>query len=1232
MTTLEPGILDAAISCLQESVGLTPDGHPDKPGYLNNLGNALQTRFSHLGGLDDLESAIVVKRKARKAVDLTPDSHPDKPACLNSLGTALVARFNRLGGLNDLESAIVVKRKAVDLTPDDHPHKPLYLNNIGNTLGTRFKRLGGLDDLESAMVVIRKAVDLTPDGHPDKPACLNNLGITIQTRFERLGGLDDLKSAIVVKRKAVDLTPDGHPDKPKCLNSLGNALVARFDRLGGLNDLESAIVVKHKAVDLTPDGHPDKPGCLNSLGITIHTRFGRLGGLDDLESAIVFKHHAVDLTPDGHPDKPGYLNNLGIALSTRFDRLGSLDDLESAIVVKCKAVDLTPDGHPDKPGCLNNLGSALKARFNRLGNLDDLKSAIAVKREAVDLTPDGHPDKPVRLNSLGIALQARFNRLGGLDDLESAIVVNRKAVDLTPDGHPDKPGQLNNLGIALEARFDRLGGLDDLESAIVVKRKAVDLTPDSHPDKPVYFNSLGTALKTRFDRLGGLDDLESAIVVKRKSVDLTPDGHPDKPKCLSNLGIALQARFNRLGGLNDLESAIVVKREAVDLTPDSHPDKPSQLNNLGSALQTRFSRLGSLDDLKSAIVDNHQAVNLTPDDDPRKPGQLVCLGRGYLHRYKTTLNPEDLKLAFNALMLAANQESGPPSDRFQAIKLCIFIRHLQILFGHAAYEDLMNDFDRAFSLIPQVAWLGTSISQRYTVLSSIGEVVSHAVAVAIQTGNLSRAIEWLDEGRSVVWGQLLQLRNPVDDLRSQHPDLADKLQSLSHNLEVAGHDRASGNNIRSGHMIVQDQVSVRVKLAQDYQDLLRHIREQDGFKNFLLPKTLAELIPLQRTDGPVIIINVHQVYDHGDALVVYGSAEPIIHVPLPKLTFKLAEGLRLCITQSLKKAGVRMREATEDRVADSGPPDDRGAFAYKFERSADSQIADVLEVLWLCIVQPILERIEGKLADSTITDTPHITWCPTGPLAFLPIHAAGIYGRRGMPGDGMKLSDTVVSSYTPTLSALLRPPHMFADGWPSMKALVVSQPDTPDMSKLPGVLSEVAQIEKHLGSQIKHLDDKGATVKAVLDAMNEDHCQVIHLACHGLQNTEDPTKSAFTLYDGNLTLSRLMSSKLRNAELAFLSACQTSTGDEKLPEEAVHLAAGMLAVGFKSVIGTMWSIGDQDAPIIADEVYRQLKENCVPGDGRLKTAYALHEAAKVLREKVGESNIVRWAPYVHFGI
>jgi CHAT domain-containing protein len=50
--------------------------------------------------------------------------------------------------------------------------------------------------------------------------------------------------------------------------------------------------------------------------------------------------------------------------------------------------------------------------------------------------------------------------------------------------------------------------------------------------------------------------------------------------------------------------------------------------------------------------------------------------------------------------------------------------------------------------------------------------------------------------------------------------------------------------------------------------------------------------------------------------------------------------------------------------------------------------------------------------------------------------------------------------------------------------------------------------------------------------------------------------------DGHLEVLEIMKQKIPNADLAFLSACQTSTGDEKLPDEAVHLAAGMLAAGY----------------------------------------------------------------------
>jgi CHAT domain-containing protein len=83
---------------------------------------------------------------------------------------------------------------------------------------------------------------------------------------------------------------------------------------------------------------------------------------------------------------------------------------------------------------------------------------------------------------------------------------------------------------------------------------------------------------------------------------------------------------------------------------------------------------------------------------------------------------------------------------------------------------------------------------------------------------------------------------------------------------------------------------------------------------------------------------------------------------------------------------------------------------------------------------------------------------------------------------------------------------------------------------------------------------------------------IVHLACHGIQDIGDATQSGFCLGDGRLTIAKLMELKLDDAFLAFLSACETAKGDKEQPDQAIHLAAAMLFSGFKSVIATMWYV------------------------------------------------------------
>lgn len=152
-----------------------------------------------------------------------------------------------------------------------------------------------------------------------------------------------------------------------------------------------------------------------------------------------------------------------------------------------------------------------------------------------------------------------------------------------------------------------------------------------------------------------------------------------------------------------------------------------------------------------------------------------------------------------------------------------------------------------------------------------------------------------------------------------------------------------------------------------------------------------------------------------------------------------------------------------------------------------------------------------------------------------------------------------------------------------------------------------------------------ATVERVLRGMQDTNW--VHLACHGQQCTGDPMKSGILLHDKILELSDIVKHALPKAEFAFLSACQTATGDERIADESVHLAAGMFLAGYRSMIATMWSIKDDDAPRIAEDVYTRILKGGRPN--RKEAAYALHDAVKRLRDS--GADLMSWVPFIHIG-
>ncbi|KAF8129595.1 CHAT domain-containing protein, partial [Boletus edulis] len=637
-----------------------------------------------------------------------------------------------------------------------------------------------------------------------------------------------------------------------------------------------------------------------------------------------------------------------------------------------------------------------------------------------------------------------------------------------------------------------------------------------------------------------------------------------------------------------------------------------RLSNLGTSFMTRFLRLGELRDLEDAISIHRDAIVLTPHGHPHKPTMLNNLANSFKVRFECLREPSDLEDAISLYSHAASVPIGSISVRFRAS------RHWISCARRIHHPSLLRAYSIAINLFPQLAWIGLSLTHRYAELKRGADVVREAAAAALDSGYPELAVEWLEQGHSIVWGELFQLRGSYEQLSSAHPDHARRLHDLSAALDDSGATRekslstfseSTDGAIHRATQTLQQEADRHRTLAIERDKLLQEIRRLPGFQRFLLPKDFAQLRASAHS-GPVVMLNAAET--RCDALILLADVDHVIHVPLPKFNLQRSAGLQNMLGRLLGDARATPFDDRQGRAAT------RGAGSWE----------TLLSTLFNGVVKPVLDA----LAISTVGDLSRIFWCPTGPFVFLPIHAAGLYGTQ-YSSPGHKVSDFVVSSYVPTLSILTRSPNFSVPPSDDLRLLFVPQPPSDGQIHLQGVARELRQISTVVGNspsaRTTLLESSVGTVEEVLGLMKD--VDWVHFACHGIQDAAKPTDSDLCLANGRrLKISDIIGLSRSRGGLAFLSACQTAMGDEGLTDEAIHIAAGMLFAGYGGVIGTMWSISDRLAPVVARGVYEYLFRNGTRPDHR-DAARALHEAVGRLRES-GEASFVTWVPFIHVGL
>ncbi|KAF7979184.1 hypothetical protein HWV62_43465 [Athelia sp. TMB] len=705
-------------------------------------------------------------------------------------------------------------------------------------------------------------------------------------------------------------------------------------------------------------------------------------------------------------------------------------------------------------------------------------------------------------------------------------------------------------------------------------------------------------------------DLEQAIVFHKESLELLLPGYPGRSMILSNFAIALNTRFSQLYKMADLEQSIYYHQEALELNPEGHPGRPMTLNNLAFALSIRFDKLGQMADLEQSITNFRAALELRPLGHPERSATLDNLAAVLQIRFRQLGQMADLDEAVDLLQSGANNASDTPKHRYTCASrlIALFQEHNRpLLLG--VYEKALNLLQLALAVYPDVELRREALGTDYLSPS----LAMSAAAHALEQGQPDKAVEMLEQGRALLWSNMRGYRHPVEAVRQVDAALADRFRATNEQLEALAtfsqsrFDQSQIQELDESVAVSEARWTRQRQLSLERDEVLQQIRQLDGFEHFLNAVPFSEL-KNAASEGPVIIVNVSQ--QRSDAIILRHREVPIV-LPLS------VDG------QNRKEAYLKILNLSKLLFEQRGKAD----FSKTLK---DNILKDLAEL----VVTPTLRELE-RLG---VPRQSRIWWCPTSALCALPIHAAG------------ELPNIYISSYTPTLSALISARKLDNQQHPATFSATISQPSLltiiypghpPKTSELDDrlltVFTERNVIEKAgRDSQARSVVRTDATRQAVLDQLPNHPW--LHFACHGRLNSSQPFRSAFELDGDPLSLSDLIHARLPNADFAFLAACDSATsgGSSNTPDESLHLAAAVQFCGVRSVVGTLWPMADSDGPRVAQVFYRHMfKEN----DSR-KSAEALHKVVMTMRKKTGpwakakdEGEILqRWANYVHIGV
>ena len=290
---------------------------------------------------------------------------------------------------------------------------------------------------------------------------------------------------------------------------------------------------------------------------------------------------------------------------------------------------------------------------------------------------------------------------------------------------------------------------------------------------------------------------------------------------------------------------------------------------------------------------------------------------------------------------------------------------------------------------------------------------------------------------------------------------------------------------------------------------------------------------------------------------------------------------------------------------------------HEMLKSPQSQ-RNSLRLLYDAVIGPIAYELKGD----------ELLIIPDGLLGLIPFAAF-------VDKDSKYLSESFKIRIAPSLTTLKLINDCPENYHCKSGALLVGNPCFEEITDLPGIpwFQPLPHAEKEVQMigeiiNVTPLVGKDATKDEVLKRIAS--VALVHIATHGHAKTGDivlapnPSRKYWKpeKEDYMLKMSDIKALKLR-ARLVVLSCCHSGRGKVSA-EGVVSIAWALLASGARSVLATLWAIGDEATMEFMKTFYKHLRD----GDN---ASTALNKAMKCLRESEKFSAPKNWAPFVIIG-